>query len=87
MKHSFGRPEAFKPSVNRSKFKNFFNSCSIKAKYSYIYFILKAIGPFDFKVFGPQKAFVKRTVEFIIRNENVQVQEIFVLSKSFFLDC
>jgi len=49
----------------------------------YNVFILTAIGPFDFKVFGPQKAFVKRTVEFLIRNENVQVQEIFVLSKFF----
>ena len=44
-------------------------------------YIYKAIGPFDYKVFGQQKAFIKRSVEFVIRNENAEVQEIFVLSK------
>jgi hypothetical protein len=40
------------------------------------------IGLYDFKVFGPQKAFVKRNVDFLIRNESVEIEEIYVLSKN-----
>ena len=46
--------------------------------------LIPAIGPFDFKVYGSQKAFLNRPTEFVIRNENSQIQEILIISKTFF---
>jgi hypothetical protein len=46
--------------------------------------LIPAIGPFDFKVYGSQKAFLNRPTEFVIRNENSQIQEILIISKIFF---
>ena len=63
----------------RKKKWGIFNYYLLKIKK--ILFDFLAIGPYDFKVFGPQKAFVKRNVDFLIRNESVEIEEIYVLSK------
>ncbi|CAF0909271.1 unnamed protein product, partial [Brachionus calyciflorus] len=41
---------------------------------------IPAIGPFNIKVFGNQKGYINKPIEFIIRNENVTIQEILILN-------
>ena len=39
----------------------------------------KVIGPFNIKVYGYEKGFLNRPVEFMIKNENVIIEEVIII--------
>ena len=40
---------------------------------------VQVVGPYDFKVYGSQKAFANRPTEFFIRSEKIQIEEILII--------
>jgi hypothetical protein len=39
----------------------------------------KVIGPFNLKVYGYEKGFLNRPVEFMIKNENALIEEVIII--------